>query len=97
MKAEIKTIRRARGAKELASYVLGGKLTLKRSVLAKCFECCGNYADGNVDCRISECPLYPFMPYGKAWKGRERKKIPVARLKPPFQKQKQPSSEAGCQ
>ena len=64
---------KARGAKEFLSYSYGKKISLKQSVLAKCFECCGNYMDGKEDCLIEECPLYPFMPYGAVWMGREKK------------------------
>jgi len=44
----------------------GAKLTYRGAILAKCFECCGGYADGRYDCGSSECPLIPFMPY--RWK-----------------------------
>lgn len=63
----------ARGVKELNAFEDGKKLTLKQSVLAKCAECSCNYIDGKVDCKIPECPLYPFMVYGSVWKGRAKK------------------------
>ncbi len=66
-----------RGVKEQRAYEYGKKLTLKQAVLAKCAECMGNYVDGKEDCDILECSLYPFMVYGKAWKGREKKTIPL--------------------
>ena len=55
---------KARGIKELNRYqIKGEKLTLRKAVLAMCAECCGRYADGALDCKISECPLYPWMVY----------------------------------
>jgi len=32
---------------------------------AKCFECCNGYIDGRIDCKVTSCPLYPWMPYAK--------------------------------
>ena len=72
---------KALGGKELRKHIDGGKLTLKQMIRAKCFECCGNYADGKEDCAIPDCPLYPMMPYGKAWKDRKKGKIPVGFVK----------------
>jgi hypothetical protein len=79
---------KARGGKELNKYLNGGKLSLKQMILAKCFECCGNYADGKDDCELSDCPLYPIMPYGVVWKGRKKGKIPVGFVKHRLQEQK---------
>jgi len=89
----METLRRARGSREFKAYQFGKKLTPRQMILAKCYECCGNYADGNVDCTIPECPLYPLMPYGEAWKGRERGKIPVGIEKHRLQKQNRPFIE----
>jgi hypothetical protein len=66
----------ATGVKEQKAFETGKKLTLKQSVLAKCADCMGNYADGKIDCRVPECSLYPFMVYGVGWKGRVKKIIP---------------------
>jgi len=63
----------AKGCREDRAYSLGKKLTLKQAVLAKCADCMGKYADGKLDCEIPECSLYPWMPYGGVWMGRERK------------------------
>jgi len=62
-----------RGMKELEKYQKDfKKLSYKQAIIAKCAECMGNYRDGKVDCFIPECPLYPYMPYGQAWKNREK-------------------------
>jgi len=79
---------KARGSQEFNKYIDGKKLTSKQMILAKCFECCGNYADGKEDCQITECPLYPLMPYGSAWKGRKRGIIPPGFVKHRLQKPK---------
>jgi len=60
----------AKGREEIKKYLAGGKLTQRQAILGKCYDCCGGYADGKVDCGIPDCTLYPYMPFGKAWKGR---------------------------
>jgi hypothetical protein len=49
--------------KELTKYLSGGKLTARQTVLAKCYECTVYYADGKMDCKLRDCPGYPFFPY----------------------------------
>jgi hypothetical protein len=58
-----KTGRKGIGKADLVRYRKGEKLTQREAILAKCYECMGGYADGRRDCRIKDCPLYPFMPY----------------------------------
>ena len=38
-------------------------MTRAEAMRAKCKECRCGYADGRVDCEISHCALYPWMPY----------------------------------
>jgi Zn-finger protein len=52
-----------RGKRHLLDHLRGERLTHRQAILAKCCECTGYHADGRVDCRMSLCPLYPFMPY----------------------------------
>jgi hypothetical protein len=54
---------RAQGKKELEKHRAGGRLTQRAMILAKCFECMGEYANGRFDCGIEDCPLHPLMPY----------------------------------
>ena len=54
---------RKRGGKELMQHRTGHRLTQRQMILAKCYECCGYYANGGFNCEIPECPLYPAMPY----------------------------------
>lgn len=54
---------RFQGRKELFAHLAGKKLSYKKICLAKCYECMSGYADGAVDCRIPNCPIYPRMPY----------------------------------
>lgn len=67
MNERIKAVRRygktARGQKELLKHLAGGKLTFKQAIYAKCYECCGYFSDGKIDCNMQHCPLHPFMPY----------------------------------
>lgn len=39
------------------------KVTRKLAMLAKCHDCTGGYYDGKIDCEVTVCPLYPYMPY----------------------------------
>jgi len=65
----IKNIQRygkmGKGQKELIKHLSGERITLKQAVNAHCYDCTGFYADGKVDCRLSHCPLHPFMVYNK--------------------------------
>ena len=63
----------ARGIKELDDYSNGKRLTLKQMILAKCADCMNGYSDGKIDCQLNKCLLYPVMPYGALWMGREKK------------------------
>jgi len=55
--------RKAKGNTELTKHLKGIRLTQRQMILAKCYDCMNGYLDGKVDCKIKECPLYPFMPY----------------------------------
>ena len=61
------------GKRQLLKYLQTGKVSLAEAVLAKCYECMCGFEDGCVDCEIPDCPLYPFMRAGKAYKNREKK------------------------
>ncbi len=66
---KIKNIRRqgksAKGQKELVKHLEGERLTLRQAVNAYCYECCGFFSDGKVDCSMPHCSLHPFMPYNQ--------------------------------
>ena len=64
----------SKGTTCLKRFLKGCRLTQRESILAKCADCMGHYADGRNDCEIPLCPLYPFMPYRKDKP--ERKKRP---------------------
>jgi hypothetical protein len=55
--------KRAQGGKEMRKHEMGGRLTHRQAILAKCYECANGYFDGKEDCAIPLCPLHPFMPY----------------------------------
>jgi hypothetical protein len=48
-------------------------LTARQAIIAQCAHCMGWYADGRHDCENHDCPLYPYMPYGKYRKVRIQK------------------------
>jgi hypothetical protein len=73
---------------DLLNYLKGGKLSLSQAVKAKCYDCNGYYADGRIDCKVSHCPIYPWMPFNKSQKSKpkvpmseERKKASIEALK----------------
>ena len=51
------------GRKHLIAHMEGKRLSFKQAILAKCYECMNGFIDGKQDCRIFDCPLYPFMPF----------------------------------
>ena len=53
----------AQGRRELIKHLEGGKNHRSAALKAKCYDCCGYYGDGKVDCGIPECPLHPYMPF----------------------------------
>jgi len=53
----------AKGQKEILKHLTGQKLTFKQAIYAKCYDCMNYFSDGKVDCKITSCPLYPFMAY----------------------------------
>ena len=67
MNEKIKIIRQhgktARGQKEILKHLSGQRLTFKQAIYAKCYDCMNYFSDGKVDCKITSCPLYPFMAY----------------------------------
>ncbi len=48
--------------------------SLKKGILAKCKDCMCDYVDGRLDCEVTTCSLYPWMPYGKLRKNRNADK-----------------------
>jgi hypothetical protein len=58
-----------KGSTHLARHRAGHRLTQRQSILAKCADCMGGYADGREDCEIPDCPLHPFQPYHGAGRG----------------------------
>lgn len=54
----------ASGRRELLKYLEGARITQRQAILAKCYDCMAFYTDGKGDCKLLDCPLYPFMPYG---------------------------------
>lgn len=60
---QVKRCKQYSGRKELVRILTGQKVGLPGILKAKCFECMGGYADGPYDCGISDCPIYPRMPY----------------------------------
>jgi hypothetical protein len=75
----IKSIRQhgktARGQKELIKHLQDQKLTLRQAISAYCYDCCGFFADGKVDCGMKHCSLHPFMAYNPSREKRTTRTI----------------------
>jgi hypothetical protein len=63
---DVRTWPASGGKNAYLSQLAGEDIGRADAVVAKCAECCGGYQDGKVDCGVSLCPLYPWMPYRKA-------------------------------
>jgi hypothetical protein len=53
-----------RGKKEMIEHLEGKVLNRAAAQLAYCYGCMAGYSDGNKDCGMEHCPLYPYQPYG---------------------------------
>jgi hypothetical protein len=74
---------KAKGGRELKKHLAGERLTQRQMILAKCYDCMGNYFDGRIDCDIEDCPLYPLQPYGKgSFRVPKGTRKPLQRLNP---------------
>jgi len=51
------------GRADLQKFVDGKRLSRNQQIRAFCYDCMGGYADGAMDCKSYECPLYPSHPY----------------------------------
>ena len=54
---------RAKGRNELIAFLNGKKLTRAEAMKAKCYDCMGYFADGTLDCKLKNCPMYDYRPY----------------------------------
>ena len=49
------------GQKDLLDYLNGKKLTQRKAIRAKCYDCDGMGESGKCD--IDTCSLFPYSPY----------------------------------
>jgi len=75
--------KKGQGGRELFRHEAGERLTKNQMCKAKCYDCCGGFVDGRIDCLIPECPLYPQMPY------RDKVKYPDKKSKVMSESQKE--------
>ena len=59
----LQTVPTSSGRTYLLKHFQGEDLTRSQAIKAKCCDCMGYYIDGRVDCEMSDCPLYSYMPY----------------------------------
>ena len=65
--------RKMLGKKYLLNYLAGSRLTPMQAIYATCYECMGYFADGGMDCKIEDCPNYPFMRFNPHRRTAKRK------------------------
>ena len=53
----------AKGQSDLVAHMQGSRISSRGAILAKGYDCMGGYLDGKCNCKITACPLYPWMPY----------------------------------
>ena len=53
----------SKGKTQMLRHLDGEKLTRNQAIVAKCFDCMGMFIDGRLDCRMPNCPLFPFRSY----------------------------------
>lgn len=51
------------GKKEYTKFLQGEPINRNAAIKAKCYDCCGYFEDGRVDCQNHTCPLYSYFPY----------------------------------
>jgi hypothetical protein len=68
----VEKVPHSNGKAYLLKYLGGQKLSARQSAIAKCCDCMGYYVDGRMDCKMPDCPLYPFMPYREGEKYKTR-------------------------
>jgi hypothetical protein len=65
LQTSLSTAPQSGGREASKRYLSGENLNRTEAMLAKCFDCCGQYVDGKKDCEVPLCTLYPWMPYRK--------------------------------
>lgn len=53
----------SKGKTQMLRHLDGIKLTRNQAITAKCFDCMGMFIDGRLDCKMPNCPLFPFRSY----------------------------------
>lgn len=56
---------KSQGKKLMLKHLDGERLSASQAIKAKCFDCCGGFADGRLPCEITSCPLIKWYPYNK--------------------------------
>jgi hypothetical protein len=53
----------SKGKQSLLNHLNGEKITRAAAMNAKCYDCMNYFSDGRQDCRMPNCPLFPWRPY----------------------------------
>lgn len=75
---QVEGSKQSAGKTEYLRFLRGEKISLLAAVKAKCFDCCAYFEVGREDCGVEDCPLYPWMAYGKARRERPKRELSAA-------------------
>lgn len=53
------------GRMQYDKYLAGVPITRTEAMRAKCYECMNGFTDGQQDCEVYSCPIYPWQPFRK--------------------------------
>lgn len=75
---QVEVSKQGAGRSEYLRFLRGERISILAAVKAKCFDCCAYFEDGREDCGVEDCPLYPWMAYGKARRERPKRELSEA-------------------
>jgi hypothetical protein len=64
----------SKGKQSLLNHLNGEKLTRKEAMDAQCYSCMCYFVDGRQDCKMKNCPLFPYRPYKDKTRPQKSKK-----------------------
>lgn len=75
---QVEASKQSAGKTDYLRFLRGERISLLAAVKAKCFDCCAYFEVGREDCGVEDCPLYPWMAYGKIAKGKPKRAMSEA-------------------
>jgi hypothetical protein len=66
---------KSQGKRLMLKHLNNERLSASQAIKAKCFDCCGGFADGRQPCKISSCPLIKWYPFNATAKSKATERI----------------------